>query len=85
MHRTLLGTGSGLVVTSLFVTWFVAAVDPLWATENVTLLATMHWAQQAALVLGAALVAAGLVVVRLAPSPTAARDAPAAAPTDWFS
>ena len=86
MHRMLLGTGSGLMLASLLVALFLSAVDPLWASEHVTLLATLAWAQQAALVLGAALIAAGLVVVRLAPAPTARRDArPVDAPSDWFS
>lgn len=74
------------MLVSLVVTWFLSAVDPLWAAEHVTLLATFAWAQQAALVLGAALVAAGLVVVRLAPTPVVKPDALSAnAPSDWFS
>lgn len=71
--------------TSLLLTWLLSAVDPSWASENVTTLATFSWAQQAALVLGAALVAAGLVVVRLAPAPAAKRETPVDAPSDWFS
>jgi len=73
------------MLTSLLLTWLLSAVEPSWASENVTTLATFAWAQQAALVLGAVLVAAGLVVVRLAPAPTARREAPADAPADWFS
>lgn len=74
------------MLASLLVALFLSAVDPLWAAEHVTLLAVLAWAQQAALVLGAAVLAAGLVVVRLAPAPTAGRDTrPADAPADWFS
>lgn len=85
MHRTLLGTGSGSMVVSLLVALVLSAVDPLWAAQHPTLHATLQWAQDAALVLGAALLAAGLVVVRLAPPPAARRDAGGQAPADWFS
>ena len=68
MHRTLLGTGFGLMVLSLLVALFISAVDPLWAAQHLTLLAAFTWVRDAALVMGAALVAAGLVVVRLAPA-----------------
>lgn len=85
MHRTLLGTGSGLMIVSLVVALLLSAVDPLWAAQHLTLLATFAWAQQAALVLGAAVLAAGLVVVRLAPPPIARPDARADTPSDWFA
>lgn len=85
VHRMLLGTGSGLMVVSLLVALLLSAADPLWAAQHLTLLTTFAWAQQAALVLGAALLAAGLVVVRLAPPPVARPDAGADAPSDWFS
>lgn len=73
------------MLTSLFLTWLLSAVDPTWASENATTLATFYWAQQAALVLGAALLAAGLVVSRLAPARTVERAAPVDTPSDWFS
>ena len=73
------------MVVSLLVALSLSAVDPLWAGQHLTLLTTFTWAQQAALVLGAALIAAGLVVVRLAPPPIARPDAAANAPSDWFS
>lgn len=85
MHRALLGTGSGLMLASLLLTWLLSAVDPSWAAENATTLASLDWAQRAALVLGAALVAAGLVVARLAPAPRTKREAREDAPSDWFS
>ena len=80
-----MGTGSGLMVASLLMTWFLSEVDVAWAVENRTLLATFGWAQQAALVLGAALIAAGLVVVRLTPAGSDRLSAGANAPTDWFA
>lgn len=85
MHRVLWATGAGLVVLSLLVALVLSAVDPLWAAEHVTLLAAGTWAQQAALVLGAALLAAGLVVVRLAPPAEARVDARRDGSSDWFA
>lgn len=79
------GTGSGLIVVSLLVTLLLSAVDPIWAGQHLTLLTLLAWVQQASLVLGAALVAAGLVVVRLAPPPVRKPDGGAESPADWFS
>jgi hypothetical protein len=73
------------VTASLLVALFLSAVDPLWAEQHVTLLVAFGWAQQAALVLGAALIAAGQVVVRLAPPPVARRDARPDQSSDWFA
>ena len=70
---------------SLFFALVLSAVDPSWAAQHVTLLVAFGWVQQAALVLGAALVAAGQVVVRLAPPPLPKRDARSDSATDWFS
>lgn len=85
MHRSLWGAGAGLMTASLFVTLVISAVDPLWAGQHITLLTACAWAQQAALLLGAALVAAGSVVVRLAPPQVVPRDVRTDAPSDWFS
>lgn len=70
---------------SLLVALFLSAVDPLWATQHVTVLVAFGWVQHAALVLGAALVAAGQVVVRLAPPPVPRRDENSAPSSDWFA
>ena len=68
---------------SLLLALLLSAVDPSWATEHVTLLVALGWMQQAALILGAALVAAGSVVVRLAPPPV--RRAGADTGSDWVA
>ncbi len=85
MHRQLWGTGTGLMGASLLVALFLSAVDPLWAAQHVTLLVAFGWAQQAALLLGGALVAAGHVVVRLAPPPVAQPDARSEPSANWFA
>lgn len=85
MHRQLWGTGTGLMGASLLVALFLSAVDPVWAEQHVTLLVAFGWAQQAALLLGAALIAAGQVVVRLAPPPVAQADARSEPSADWFA
>ncbi len=87
MHRTLFGAGSALIFVSLLIALFLSAVDPLWASGHLTTYAVLAWAQQAGLVLGSAVVAAGLVVVRLAPAPPKLGDERAAGspPSDWFS
>ena len=87
MHTSLLWTGWGLIAGSLLVELFLSTVDPFWAPQHLTLLATFAWAQDAALVLGAALVAAAAVVFRLAPpdTPRQRRAAPGEAPVDWYS
>ena len=72
------------MAASLLVALFSSAVDPLWAEQHVTLLVAFGWAQQAALLLGAALIAARQVVVRLAP-PVAQRDARSEPSADWFA
>ena len=78
-------TGAGLTAASLLVALLLPSVDPLWAVEHVTLLGPFAWTQQPALVLGAALFAAGHIVVRGA-SPRGARlDTRPAAPVDWFA
>jgi hypothetical protein len=73
------------MVASLFMTLVVSTVDPLWAGQHLTLLAFFGWAQQAALVLGAGLIAAGLVVVRLAPLSAAKAGAQPDPSSDWFA
>ena len=85
MHRALWVTGSGLMAVSLLVALVLPSIDPLWAAEHVTLLAAFAWVQQAALVLGAALFAAGHIVVRVAPPRGARVDTRPAAPVDWFA
>jgi hypothetical protein len=85
VHRTLWGTGSGLMVASLLVALILSTVDPLWAEQHLTLLVALGWAQQAALVLGATLIGAGLVVVRLAPPPVAHAGARPGPSSDWFA
>lgn len=87
MHRPLYATGSGLIVVSLFLALLLSAVDASWAVEHRTVLTLGAWSQQAALVLGAALVAAGLVVARLVPEVVRTRQTEAgqAAPQDWFA
>ena len=86
MGTSLTRTGAALVVASLLVTMFLSAVDPLWAGQHLTLFAVWSWAQQAALVLGAALLAAGLVVSRLATTPAGSLRSTRQEPTvDWFA
>jgi uncharacterized membrane protein len=85
VHTGLRGAGAALMVASLLVTLVVSAVDPLWAEQHVTLLAAFGWAQHAALVLGAALIAAGLVVVRLAPPPVVQTGRRPEPTSDWFA
>ncbi len=85
MHRPLWGTGTGLMAVSLLVALFLSSVDPLWAEQHVTLLVAFGWAQQAALLLGAALIAAGLVVARLAPPPLAQHGARSQPSANWFA
>jgi len=77
-------TGTGLLVASLLVALVFSAVDPRWATQNVTLLVLFGWAQQAALLLGAALIAAGQIVLRLGP-PVAQPDARSEPSSNWFA
>lgn len=83
MHRPLWGTGTGLMAASLLVALFLSAVDPVWAEQHVTLLVAFGWVQQAALLLGATLIAAGQV--RLAPPPVAQPDARSEPSADWFA
>ena len=85
MSKSLWGTGSGLMLVSLFSAVLLSAVDPAWAGEHLTLLVVWGWAQQAALVLGAALIAAGSVVARLAPPPVGQRAANSEPSSDWFA
>jgi hypothetical protein len=85
MRTALSRSGLGLLVVSLFVALLLSGVDPLWADQHVTLLAAVHWVQQAALVMGAALFAGGHVVARLAPPPVAARDDLPDAHVDWYA
>lgn len=72
------------MAASLLFTLFLSAIDPLWAGEHLTFLAVFDWARQAALVLGAALIAAATVVSRLTPAAPrhASRPEPA---SDWFA
>ena len=83
VHKALTATGAGLMGGSLLLALLLSAVDPAWATEHVTLLVVFGWMQQAALILGAAFVAAGSIVVRLAP-PTVRRVG-ADTGSDWFA
>lgn len=83
VHRPLWWTGSGLMAGSLLLALLLLKVDPTWSSQHLTLLSLASWAQQAALVLGAALIAAGLVVVRLAPS--AAVQAASKVDADWYA
>jgi hypothetical protein len=73
------------MVASLLVALILSTVDPLWAEQHLTLLVALGWAQQAALVLGATLIGAGLVVVRLAPPPVAHAGARPGPSSDWFA
>ncbi len=73
------------MAASLLVALFLSAVDPLYAEQHVTLLVAFGWAQQAALLLGGALVAAGHVVVRLAPPPVVRPDARSEPSSNWFA
>lgn len=83
MHKSLTATGAGLIGFSLLVVLFLSVVDPLWAGQHLTLISVFGWAQQAALVLGAALFAAGQVVSRLAPP--AKKSSPSEPSEDWFA
>jgi hypothetical protein len=85
MGTSLTATGAGVMAGSLLIALFLSAVDPLWAGQHLTLMSICSWAQQAALVLGAALVAAGLVVARLAPASAARSQSRPEASADWFA
>lgn len=85
VHKALSGTGAGLLGVSLVVALVLSAVDPSWAAQHVTLLVVFGWVQQAALALGATLVAAGQVVVRLAPPPVARRTGSSEPSPDYFA
>jgi hypothetical protein len=85
MGKDLLGTGAGLLVASLVSALVLSAVDPFWAEEHVALLTFWGWLQQALLVLGAALVGAGMVVMRLAPPHALKREAASQPSGDWFA
>lgn len=85
MHRTLWGTGAGLMAFSSITALFLSAVELQWAAEHVTFMALAAWGLLASLVLGAALVAAGLIIAQLAPPEVPPHDARTAAPADWFA